>query len=209
MCGQHGVELVSKSVSICTEAVSVGPGVDRSLCKQLEPSTAALCVSMPGSSSHVGQCAGRGVASGRRPVRVSPDNDHGSCASQDNQRAATPPLVDRPSPPGSSLVSAASAASLLEVNCASSADRRPAPAALGPRSPVAAPVQPAPVVHMFPALKAKGFSDAVIDAYRSLESASDDVIDSLHVKAHQVRHVAHSLGQLGNLSLTDIIRTGD
>ena len=50
---------------------------------------------------------------------------------------------------------------------------------------------------------------SIIDAYRSLESASDDVIESLHVKAHQVRHVAHSLGQLGNLSLAEIIRTGD
>ena len=49
----------------------------------------------------------------------------------------------------------------------------------------------------------------VIDAYRSLESASDDVIKGLHVKAHKVRHVAHSLGQLDNLSSADNIRTGD
>ena len=60
-----------------------------------------------------------------------------------------------------------------------------------------------------PQTVSKYIRHAVIDAYRSLESASDDVIDSLHVKAHQVRHVAHSLGQLGNLSLTEIIRTGD
>ena len=60
-----------------------------------------------------------------------------------------------------------------------------------------------------PQTVSKYIRHAVIDAYRSLESASDDVIDGLQIKAHQVRHVAHSLGQLGNLSLADIIRTGD
>ena len=49
----------------------------------------------------------------------------------------------------------------------------------------------------------------VVDEYRSLRSASDDVIESLHVKEQQVRHVAHFLAQLINLSLTEFIRTGD
>ena len=49
----------------------------------------------------------------------------------------------------------------------------------------------------------------IIAAYKDVEALSDDVIvKDLNVKAHQVRHVAHSLGQLGQLSLSDIIRTG-
>ena len=60
-----------------------------------------------------------------------------------------------------------------------------------------------------PQTVSKYIRQTVIDAYRSLESASDDVIKHLNVKAHQVRHVAQSPGLLGNLSLTEIIRTGD
>ena len=49
----------------------------------------------------------------------------------------------------------------------------------------------------------------IIAAYKDVESLTDDAImHDLNIKAHQVRHVAHSLGQLGQLSLSDIIRTG-
>ena len=49
----------------------------------------------------------------------------------------------------------------------------------------------------------------IVAAYKDVESLSDDAIaHDLNIKAHQVRHVAHSLGQLGQLSLADIIRTG-
>ena len=49
----------------------------------------------------------------------------------------------------------------------------------------------------------------IVAAYRSIEDVSDDLLKSKYnVKAHQVRHVSHSLGQMGSMSLADIIRTG-
>ena len=49
----------------------------------------------------------------------------------------------------------------------------------------------------------------IVAAYRSIEDVSDDLLKSKYnVKAHQVRHVSHSLGQIGSMSLADIIRTG-
>ena len=49
----------------------------------------------------------------------------------------------------------------------------------------------------------------IVAAYRSVEAAPDsELLSKYNIKAHQVRHVAHSLGQLGSLSLPDIIRTG-
>ena len=50
----------------------------------------------------------------------------------------------------------------------------------------------------------------IVAAYKEAEALPDDVIArDLNIKAHQVRHVAHSLGQLGQLPLSDIIRTGN
>ena len=50
---------------------------------------------------------------------------------------------------------------------------------------------------------------AIVDAYKRSEHLPDSVLqDKYRVKAHQVRHVAHSLGQLGTLPLSEIIRTG-
>ena len=50
----------------------------------------------------------------------------------------------------------------------------------------------------------------IVAAYNEAEALPDDVIArDLNIKAHQVRHVAHSLGQLGQLPLSDIIRTGN
>ena len=49
----------------------------------------------------------------------------------------------------------------------------------------------------------------IVAAYKSIEDSSDDALQQKYrIKAHQVRHVAHSLGQIGSMSLTDIIRTG-
>ena len=49
----------------------------------------------------------------------------------------------------------------------------------------------------------------ICEAHSAVEVDSDtDVAAKYDVKAHQVRHVAHSLGQLGSMPLTDIIRTG-
>ena len=49
----------------------------------------------------------------------------------------------------------------------------------------------------------------IVAAYRSIEDVSDDLLKSKYnVKAHQVRQVSHSLGQIGFMSLADIIRTG-
>ena len=49
----------------------------------------------------------------------------------------------------------------------------------------------------------------IVAAYRSVESAPDsELLSKCNIKAHQVHHVAHSLGQLGSLSPLDIIRTG-
>ena len=50
---------------------------------------------------------------------------------------------------------------------------------------------------------------AIIDAYKRSEHLPESVLqEKYRVKAHQVRHVAHSLGQLGSLPLSEIIRTG-
>ena len=49
----------------------------------------------------------------------------------------------------------------------------------------------------------------ICEAHKSVEAASDEEIAArYHVKAHQVRHVAHSLSQLGTMPLTEIIKTG-
>ena len=49
----------------------------------------------------------------------------------------------------------------------------------------------------------------IVAAYRSMEDSPDELLVSkFRIKAHQVRHVAHSLGQIGSMSLSDIIRTG-
>ena len=50
---------------------------------------------------------------------------------------------------------------------------------------------------------------AICEAHSAAEVDSDtDVASKYDVKAHQVRHIAHSLSQLGSMPLTDIIRTG-
>ena len=49
----------------------------------------------------------------------------------------------------------------------------------------------------------------IVAAYRAINDWPDtETVNKFNIKAHQVRHVAHSLGQLGNLPLSDIIRTG-
>ena len=49
----------------------------------------------------------------------------------------------------------------------------------------------------------------IVSAYKSIEDSSEDELRTKYrVKAHQVRHIAHSLGQVGSMSLSDIIRTG-
>ena len=49
----------------------------------------------------------------------------------------------------------------------------------------------------------------IVAAYRALEPLPEPVLQQKYnIKAHQVRHVAHSLGQLGTLSFADIIRSG-
>ena len=49
----------------------------------------------------------------------------------------------------------------------------------------------------------------IVTAYKSIEDSSDDDLRSKYrIKAHQVRHIAHSLGQVGSMSLSEIIRTG-
>ena len=50
---------------------------------------------------------------------------------------------------------------------------------------------------------------AICEAHSAADVDSDtDMAAKYDVKAHQVRHVAHSLSQLGSMLLTDIIRTG-
>ena len=51
----------------------------------------------------------------------------------------------------------------------------------------------------------------ICEAHRSVDdstSSVSDIASELNVKAHQVRHVAHSLAQLGSLPLSEIIKTG-
>ena len=50
---------------------------------------------------------------------------------------------------------------------------------------------------------------AILLTYANLESKSEKFVQfHYNITAHQVRHVAHSLGQLGAVPLTDLIRTG-
>ena len=49
----------------------------------------------------------------------------------------------------------------------------------------------------------------ICEAHKSVEAASDaEIAEKYRVKAHQVRHVAHSLSQLGSMPLAEIIKTG-
>ena len=49
----------------------------------------------------------------------------------------------------------------------------------------------------------------IIDAYKALEGLSEkELLERYEIKAHQVRHVAHSLGQIGAMPLSDIVKTG-
>jgi len=48
----------------------------------------------------------------------------------------------------------------------------------------------------------------ILDAYQDIEDLSETDLKAFNVKAHQVRHVAHSLGQLKNLSVDEIVKTG-
>ena len=49
---------------------------------------------------------------------------------------------------------------------------------------------------------------AIIESYQDIGSLTDIELKQFNVKAHQVRHVAHSMAQLKNISVQEIIKTG-
>ena len=49
---------------------------------------------------------------------------------------------------------------------------------------------------------------AITEAYQTIESSTDEQLLKYNIKAHQVRHVAHSMGQLKNVTLDDIVKNG-
>ena len=48
----------------------------------------------------------------------------------------------------------------------------------------------------------------IVNSYEYLNLFTDEQLTQFHIKAHQVRHVAHSMGQLKGVSLDDIVKTG-
>ena len=48
----------------------------------------------------------------------------------------------------------------------------------------------------------------IVNSYESLNLFTDEQLGQFHIKAHQVRHVAHSMGQLKGVALEDIVKAG-
>ena len=160
---QHRVVADERALPMDPDTVTVGTGTDRHLCESTESPVTAILLTVSRQPGDGGGCADYTVATGHSDLRLPSDHHSGSGAAEDNDSEATLPAVSGTAPSRSDVVPSAPTATMC-ADDAGSVDARPAAStSLEPCSPEPTAVQSAPLVHQFPALKAAGFSEAVIE----------------------------------------------